>query len=234
MRAERHYQTEFPPEMLEPEPRARVEEFLTSRDFMKYAPGSVYVSPEGREYKVSAVDFVNRGFMLEDKPAREFKFFAGAELKGFKRRLAESDYAGEIYWHLDEGWAGKVLFCVPEKNILKIEKQDREIVDVRFDEFVEKFQELPDDLYAPFKDSYLADPNARRAIYVEDIDFENHKLVIQKCQVKIGLGGRSAWWNNLPDSSCKIPMSEFKKRFKRYVLSAQEIWGDLPDYAAEE
>lgn len=203
----------------------QIEKFLTSKEFIKYLPGSLLVDPEGKKYKVSAIDFANQGFILEREG--KFYFFSPKELEKFERSLQATDYKGEIFWNYNEGWVGEVLSCDPSQKTVKIKRQDEKIFDYPFDEFIDKFTEIPDDVYTPFKNSVVQDIQTKKLAYVADINLERRSLTLEDCEVRIydPRVGKVIWRE--PKSLREISVEEFYQRYKIYIKSVEEVFGNL-------
>jgi len=218
------------PPPIEKEPEQRTEEFLTSKEYIKYPPGAILSHPDGREMKVSAIDFVNEGVVMQDKENNYF-FYAPEDLSSFERRLQKGDYADEQFLNFKGGWVAQVIECDPEKNTLKMIKQDREPVEVEFNEFINEFIEIPDDLYAPFKYSIIKDRESGNMVYVADINLKKKKITLQNCtRIVHPPTGQALGWAGDPRTSKEVKLSDFVGKYSQWLDPVKVVHGDLPDF----
>lgn len=209
----------------------KIEEFITSQEYIKYTPGAIFESPEGKIMKVAALDYANEGIVMKETDGDNIYFYNPEDLVGFERKLQKFDYRDEQYLNYNEGWVAQVMECDPEKNTLKMIKQDREPIEIKFDDFIQSFIEIPDDLYAPFKNTVIKDRDSGNMVYVADIDLKKKKITVQDCtKVFHKPTGQSLGFIGNPRTSKEIPLSDFVGKYSQWLDPVKVVHGELPDF----
>jgi len=219
-----------PPQEIEQAPEKKAEQFLSSQNFIKYAPGTEITSPKSEKYKISIVDVENRMICLNDKEGNMY-YYEPADLKDWERQLMPNELDGLHFFHKTEGWVASVLETDVENNSLKMITQDHKRFEIPFKQLLEEYIEAPDDVYAPFENSVIEDAETSQPIHIERISIPDGIAVIEDCErIFDKRTGNMIGIKGVPSTAREVPISEFDKKFKKYSDTVKYIYGELPDF----